>query len=244
VPTARATSLPEPGPGVLITRPEPGASETAARVAALGFRPISAPVLEIRILDFALPPAGTLQAIVTASGNAVAALPASHYHLPLLAVGRATAARALAAGFTQVTSADGDAGALAALAGQSCDRQAAPLLLATGRGQGTALDADLRERGFRVIRRVVYAATPVPTLPEVAREVLAAKQITAALFFSAGTAHHFVRLLQRARLHEAVRAVDALAIGQPAAVALQPLPWRRVCVAARPTQDAMLGLLR
>jgi uroporphyrinogen-III synthase len=91
---------------------------------------------------------------------------------------------------------------------------------------------------------VVYAATPVPTLPEVAREVLAAKQITAALFFSAETAHHFVRLLQRARLHEAVRAVDALAIGQPAAVALQPLPWRRVCVAARPTQDAMLGLLQ
>jgi hypothetical protein len=38
--------------------------------------------------------------------------------------------------------------------------------------------------------------------------------------------------------------VDALAIGGPAAVALQPLPWRRIRVAERPTQDAMLGLLR
>jgi uroporphyrinogen-III synthase len=113
--TARATSLPEP-PGVLITRPEPGASETAARVDALGFRPFSAPVLEIRILDFALPPAGTLQAIVAASGNAVAALPGSHHHLPLLAVGNATAARARAAGFDRVASADGDAVALATLA--------------------------------------------------------------------------------------------------------------------------------
>jgi uroporphyrinogen-III synthase len=77
-----------------------------------------------------------------------------------------------------------------------------------------------------------------------ARSALATGQIAAALFFSTETAHHFVQLLQRARLHEAVRAVDALAIGQPAAVALQPLPWRRIRVAARPTQDAMLGLLR
>jgi hypothetical protein len=38
--------------------------------------------------------------------------------------------------------------------------------------------------------------------------------------------------------------VDALAIGQVAAVALQALPWRRICVAARPNQDAMLALLR
>jgi hypothetical protein len=38
--------------------------------------------------------------------------------------------------------------------------------------------------------------------------------------------------------------VDALAIGQAAAVALQALPWRRICVAARPNQDAMLALLQ
>jgi hypothetical protein len=38
--------------------------------------------------------------------------------------------------------------------------------------------------------------------------------------------------------------MDALAIGEAAAVALQALPWRRIRVAARPTQDAMLALLR
>jgi uroporphyrinogen-III synthase len=202
-------------------------------------------MLEIRILPCALPPADTLQAIVAASGNAVPALPKSHQHLALLAVGEATAERARAAGFARVISADGDAIALATLASNSCDRQAGMLLLATGRGQGRGLAADLRARGFRVIRRVVYSATPVPILPEPAREALAAAgRLTAALFFSAETARQCVRLLQRARLHEAVQAVDALAIGQPAAVALQALQWRRICVAARPTQDAMLGLLQ
>jgi hypothetical protein len=50
--------------------------------------------------------------------------------------------------------------------------------------------------------------------------------------------------MQTACLQEAARTVDALAIGRPAVVALQDLPWRRIRVASRPTQDAMLALLR
>ncbi len=228
---------------MLITRPEPGASETAARVTALGLRPVSAPVLEIRSLPGRLPPATRLQAIVTASGNAIPALPPSYHRLPLLAVGEMTASRARAAGFSRVTSANGDARALAALAGQTCDGDDAPLLLVTGQSQGAALAADLRAHGFRVIRRVVYAAVPVPDLPDLARQALAGGDIAAALFFSAETARHCVLLVRRARLQEAVRTVEALAIGQPAAVALEALPWRRIRVAAKPTQDAMLALL-
>jgi uroporphyrinogen-III synthase len=228
---------------VLITRPEPGAGETAARVAALGMRPVTAPVLEIRTLPGRLPPPARLQAIVTASGNAIPAFPPGHHRLKLLAVGAMTAARARAAGFTHVSSADGDAKALAALAGQICDPDGAPLLLATGSGQGEALAADLRARGFRVVRRAVYAAVPVAALPEPARRALAGGELGAALFFSAETARHCVLLIRRARLHEAVRSVEALAIGPPAAVALQALPWRRIRVAAQPNQDAMLALL-
>ena len=115
-------------------------------------------------------------------------------------------------------------GALAALADEICDHQGAPLLLATGRDQGEALATDLRVRGFRVMRRAVYAAVPVTALSDVARQALAAGDVTAALFFSAETARHCVLLIRRARLHEAVRTVDALAIGQPAAVALKVLP--------------------
>jgi uroporphyrinogen-III synthase len=107
-----------------------------------------------------------------------------------------------------------------------------------------ALAADLRARGFRVIRHVVYAATPAAKLPSAAQTALAAGSLSAALFFSAETARHCVKLLLRARLHEAVLTMDAVAIGKPAAVALQALPWRRIRVAAQPNQDAMLALLR
>jgi uroporphyrinogen-III synthase len=236
--------LPDAGRDILITRPEPGGSDTAARVAALGYQPLVAPLLRISTLHTSLPASGRLQAIVVTSANAIPALPASHRHLPLFAVGAATAARARDAGFAEVHSADGDAKALAELVAGSCHPAAAPLLLASGRGQGDALAGDLRARGFAVVRRVLYAATPVGSLPDAARDALTAGRLTAALFFSADTARQCVRLVEAARLQEAVRQVEALAIGEAAAMALQELPWRRIRVAARPNQDAMLALLR
>jgi uroporphyrinogen-III synthase len=236
--------LPDVCDGVLITRPEPGAGETASRVAALGLQPIVAPLLTITLRRTSLPPSGRVQAILVTSGNAIPAIPASHRHLPLFAVGAATAQRARASGFDRVSSADGDSDALAALVGERCDPSAGPLLLAAGHGQGHMLAGHLRQRGFRVQRRVVYIATPAQSLPGVAHAALATSSLTAALFFSAETAQAFVRLIELARLHETVRQVDALAIGRPAAVALQALPWRRIRVAAQPNQDAMLELLR
>jgi uroporphyrinogen-III synthase len=229
---------------VLITRPEPGASETAARLAAMGFVPIVAPLLEIRNLRAPLPPSGDVQAILVTSGSAIPALPASHRHLPLFAVGEATAARARAAGFTQVSSADGDSADLAALVVRNCQPAAGPLLLACGRDQGKPLADALRVRGFGVVRRVVYAAIPASALPDPAREAFASAALRAALFFSAETARHCVRLLQARQMHEAVRSVEALAIGQSTAVALETLPWRRMRVASQPNQEAMLALLR
>lgn len=228
---------------VLITRPQPGADDTAARVAALGWHPVVAPLLEIRRLDGPLPSAKSVQAVLVASGNALPGLARRYRRLKLLAVGDATAARARAAGFTQVHSAGADAVALAALTAACCDPTGAPLLLAAGRGQSVALAAALRQRGFRVIRRAVYAGVPVATLPTAAAHALRAGRLRAILLFSAETARQLARLLTRAGLRETVIDVDACAIGAAAATAIEGLPWRRVLRAAQPTQDAMLALL-
>ena len=143
-----------------------------------------------------------------------------------------------------IGSAAGDAGALSALVQRSCDRRAGPLLLAVACGQGNALATDLRNNGFSVIRRAVYAAEPVTSLPEQAYKAIVARSLAVALFFSTETARTCVRLVQSARLDQAVRSVEALSIGQTAAMALQVLPWRRIRVAAQPNQDVMLALLR
>ena len=141
---------------MLVTRPEPGAAETAAACAALGWDLVLAPALVLRATPPArLPPA---QALLLPSRAAARALePAT---LPVLAVGDGTAAEARARGFADVRAADGDAASLAEYAAATLDPKAGPLLLAVGRGYGAELAAALRGRGFRVLRRVVYAAAP------------------------------------------------------------------------------------
>ncbi len=228
---------------VLITRPEPGAAATAARIAAIGLTPIVAPVLEIQPLPVRLP-AGPIVAVLLASGNAVDPLPAALRGLPVLAVGSATARRAREAGFTNVASADGDAVALAALARARFGPRDGTLLLACGRSQGLALAADLRASGFRVVRRVVYVARPVSALPDAARAALLSDRTRAVVFFSAETARHFMRLVVAAGLADTLCGRDAITIGAQAGMALKAAHWARIRVASKPTQDEMLALLR
>lgn len=209
----------------------------------LGYNPVLAPLLVVQSRGVSLPPADRVQAILVTSGNAIPLLPSTHHSLPLLAVGEATAARARAAGFAQVSSADGDARALAGLTVRSCHPDRKPLLLVSGRGQGQGLASALRASGFRVVRRTVYAAVPVAVLPDDVRGAIEAGSVEAVLLFSAETARQCVRLLRGASLRDAVRSIEALAISQPTAMALRALPWRRIRVAERPNQDAMLAML-
>jgi uroporphyrinogen-III synthase len=227
---------------VLVTRPSPGAEETAARVAALGLDPVIAPMLSIRALPAGNLPA-RLDAVLLTSRNGLLGLPSSLHATPLFAVGAATAAAARAHGFADVRSAEADAAALRVLVRGGVAGSRPSLLLPTARGQGRELAAGLRADGFAVHPRAVYEARPAASLPARARAALA-NGLLAALFFSAETARAFVACVRRAGLVNTTRDVDACAIGGPAGVALEALPWRRVRVAARPTQDDLLALLR
>lgn len=229
---------------MLVTRPQQGARATAARIAAMGFVPVLAPLLRIERLAPELPDRGGVQAVLVTSANAFAALPREFSSLPLFAVGDATAARAREAGYVHVESAGGDASDLAALVSARCSRDGMPLLLASGEGQGSVVTETLGRGGFSVLRREVYAARPVGSLPEAARSAFDAERLRSALFFSAETARVFVALTDDAGLSDRVRMLEALAIGDAAAVALERLPWRGIRVATRPTQDDLLALLR
>lgn len=106
---------------VWITRAQPGAARTAARLAALGFEPVVAPLLTIRPLPDALahaPDLSTVAALAFTSPNGVEAFAALTPELrdrPVFAVGDATTEAARAAGFHDARSAAGDIHALARL---------------------------------------------------------------------------------------------------------------------------------
>ncbi len=203
--------------------------------------PVVAPMLIIRALPAQKLPE-RIDAVLLTSRNGLLGLPAALHGLTVFAVGAATAAAARAQGFTDVRSAEGDGAALHALVRATLpDRPA--LLLPTARGQGERLATALRADGCLVHQRAVYQACPARDLPAAARTALRGR-LRAALFFSAETARAFVGAVRRAGLDTETRVVDACAIGGPAGVALEGLPWRRVRVASRPTQDELLALLR
>src|SRR4030088_3031309 len=106
---------------LLVTRPEPDNARTAAALRAKGHEVVLAPLLHIEAVAGATLGAPPWAAILLTSANGARAL-ASHPQrgellaVPVLAVGRSSADAARAAGFADVTSADGDADDLARLA--------------------------------------------------------------------------------------------------------------------------------
>ena len=140
---------------VLILRPEPGASATAARARALGLEPIVAPLFDVRAVPWEAPEPGRHDAMLFTSAHAprLAGEPLGALtQLPAYAVGEATAAAARAAGFAYVRTGASDAAALADLAAAD--------------GVSRALHLCGREHlpfdrpGLAVEARVVYAADP------------------------------------------------------------------------------------
>jgi len=100
---------------LLIVRPEPEASATAARAAAMGLEPIVRPLFETRAHAWSPPEPARFDAVMMTSANAARyggpAL-ADYFHLPLYAVGAATAKAA--SDFPTIITGDGDAAALIA----------------------------------------------------------------------------------------------------------------------------------
>jgi uroporphyrinogen-III synthase len=102
---------------VWITRAEPGAARTAARLRDMGFEPIIAPLLAFEHLTPPVPDLAPFTALAFTSINGVTAFAAltPRRDLPVFAVGDATAQAARDAGFADVRSASGDLHALARL---------------------------------------------------------------------------------------------------------------------------------
>jgi uroporphyrinogen-III synthase len=224
---------------ILITRPEPGAAESARVVAALGWAAVLAPALVLTALPFKAP--RHCQAIIITSRAAARALPVMA--LPVIAVGEATAAEARARGFADVRAAGGDAQALAALIGATLKPEAGTLCLAVGEGYALDLAAALRAKGFRVLRRVVYAARPSAELPQEAQQAIRQGRIHAALFTSPRSAQGAMRLLRDAGLEKAAQHIIAIALSQRIAASLTALPWQEIHTASRPDHAALVACL-
>ncbi|MFG1346911.1 uroporphyrinogen-III synthase [Xanthobacter autotrophicus DSM 431] len=230
---------------ILITRPEPAASQTAQRLKALGHEATVDPMLRIAPTNAKLPE-GPFDAVAFTSINGVKAF-ATHpegpglFHLPAFAVGPRTAKEARAVGFSQVLDCDGDASALAGRIAAVVPA-GARVLNPAGEDRAADLQSLLSAPGITLELAIVYAAAPADALSEEARAALAAGTVTAALHFSQRTVKTLLRCVAAAGLNDALRGVRELCLSEQVAEPLVKagLP---VEVAGAPNEDALLALL-
>jgi uroporphyrinogen-III synthase len=116
--------------------------------------------------------------------------------LPVFAVGRRSAEATAAAGFTDVTSADGDVSDLARLVAARL-QPTAPLLYLAGEDRSGDLAGELRARGFAVETTMIYRAIAATGLPPAAAEALASG-IDGVLHFSRRSAEAYVNAARTA----------------------------------------------
>lgn len=226
--------MPAEGAAIWVTRAQPQAAATAARLRALGFTPLIAPVLETRpITDTVIDLTGVdALAFTSAAGVAAFAALTGERGRMVFAVGDATAEAARGVGFAEVRSASGDVHALADLIAAAAPRPAL-VLNPTAAEPAADLPGLLAERGVAARAVVVY---------EVRETALDAPpaDLDGVLIHSARAARAVARWLVGADLS----AVTAYAISPSAASPLAGLGWRRVAAAPFPNETALLNLLQ
>lgn len=221
-----------------VTRAEPEASRTSARIDARGGEAILAPLLEIHVAPDLDRGVADVQALLFTSANGVRAFGAACARTRVLTVGAATAAAAREQGCTDVVSADGDGAALAALARQTLDPAAGRVVHVSGAHIATDIAATLSQAGFRAERRIAYEARAIAQLPYALANRLAQAPpaLDRVLFHSGRAAEIFTALSRR----EDSALLTAVCLSEQVAAAARAAPWARIIVAARPREDAML----
>lgn len=230
---------------IAITRPREDSERTAALLRARGHRVLLAPLLTVEPVTAAL--SATWGAVIITSAHAAAAIAAHPAHralikLPLFAVGQRSAEAARAVGFTQVTAAGGDLRDLTRTIAAARPDEKAPLLYLAGEDRSGDLIGDLAVHGIAAELAVVYRAVVAPFTPALTA-ALKAGEIDTVLHYSKRSAESFLSGAAAAGVAGQALAAKHLCLSAQVAEPLTAAGARRVDVAARPDEAALIELL-
>lgn len=225
---------------MLVTRAEPGASETAARLETMGHSVIIAPMLIIAPVA-ANADVAEFQALLFTSANGVMAFAreSNARTLPAFCVGDATGEAATANGFGNVQVAGGDVRALATFVAQTLRPDDGPLLHVAGADLAGDLIGALQREGFTAVRRTFYRAEVVRHLPKHARKAIG-ECVDIVLFHSARGCAAFRDAVGK---DAPLQRIAALCLSPAVADVARAMQWREIVVAQAPREDALLRLL-
>ena len=225
---------------VLVTRPEPGATRTARRLAELGMEPVLLPLSRTLPLPASLP-ARPFSAAAATSANGLrhadAALLTELAALPFYAVGGRTAALAKASGFTDIRVAEGEATSLARLIARQ--QASGPVAYLCGRVRLPDFEALLGDAKVESAAVETYDTHAVTYEPDALEAAVGRRPPDAALVYSARAGSALREIAARGGFFSAMRYI---CISDKAGAGLEGLGG--IHIAERPDEEAMLALLR
>ncbi len=228
---------------VLVTRPEPAAAQTAARLRDAGFQPVLLPLSRTVGLSFAIPDE-TFDALTITSANAfrhVAPERLRPYRtMPLFAVGEGTAKAAQEAGFSHVIDGGGDAVRLAGTLRQALPQNARVLYLA-GRVRQPVFEDQMAATGLTMSVCDVYDTELVAYGPNALSRILGHAPFVAVMLYSGVAAASFVKAM-----HSIEPPIDEktrfLCISGRVAAKLPPMWQQQALVSDHPDENGLFRL--
>jgi uroporphyrinogen-III synthase len=237
---------------ILVTRPQPDNDATAAALRALGHDVLAAPMLRFERVMLTLDAHTQPDAVIVTSANALRALaeqPAlpDLLRLPLFAVGDRTAQAAQDAGFAQVMSAQGDAGALRDALVKRAKKHGlkagATLLYLAGADLARDLAGDLGAHGFHVVTQTTYRMAPVTFLPDDVVTAFAAGTIDAVLHYSRRSARAFFQAAGHDGVEISALALPHGCLSEAVAAVARDAGATQVIAAAAPDEASLFSAL-
>lgn len=231
---------------ILITRPLADAQMTAEALKERGYDSIQAPVLRISPLNFTLPAAEEIDALMVTSHNAADLmhhLQQSYKMKPVYAIGRRTTDSLRQAGFSRIIEGSGTGPELTKRLMRDLSPQSRILHLC-GRHLSSESEAAKKMQDLLHINNMpVYEALEVTTLPEAVLKALKNQTIHSAIFFSARTLSIFENLCVQHDVTDTLQHIEALCLSPNVLRSATLSYWRDVRAATDPQTDCLYALL-
>lgn len=228
---------------VLVTRAEPGASETAVRLKALGYEPVLAPALDISTHELQpdWPPSEDEHVIFTSANGVRAFVEAGWDMRPVcVCVGASTAGAAAAAGFVHIWNADGDSDAIIELISTQFEAGGPKWVHYANDAAAGEIYRRLNAQGFSVRFVPLYGARQVSAAER--EDELRNFETGAVLVHSAKAAEAVASWLDLS--NPDIKSMKLVAVSERAAEPLRGFGWDCVSVATRPNEEKLLEALQ
>jgi uroporphyrinogen-III synthase len=234
---------------ILVTRPQPSAAATAARLEAIGHEAIVLSMMEAvhlpqAALDVLALPHSTIAVTSSEAFRALSSIRdqlAPHLQTPVFCVGAATADAARQLGFQSVIVGPGTGAGLAHLIANTPRNLEDGLVYLAGQPRSPGFETALREAGVACRVAEVYRMSPIAHRPEAIEDLLFSRKPEAILFYSHETARHFFSLSASATkttFHD----MRLLCLSDHVADAV-PRGIGHIAIAAQPNEASLFALL-